>query len=69
MGYISTPLISGSQDFIWQVNRSRQSEGALSSPKNGSGNEPNHMNLEIFTGIHNAFESKKKCVSPSVILF
>ena len=53
----------GSQDFIWQVNRRCQSEGTLSSTGNVMGSEPISINLEAFTNIHNAFESKKKCVT------
>ncbi|KAF8515068.1 hypothetical protein JB92DRAFT_2916096 [Gautieria morchelliformis] len=54
------------QDFIWQVNKARQSEVALPLPGNASVGEPNPINLEVFTSIHNAFESKKKYYMPSV---
>ena len=44
------------------MNKPRQSEVVLSSSSNVSGTEPNPINLEVFTNIHNAFESKKKFV-------
>ncbi|KAF8582744.1 hypothetical protein K439DRAFT_1635016 [Ramaria rubella] len=54
------------QDFIWQVNKPRQNDGALLPSNNPSVYESNPISVEAFTSIHNAFESKKKYYMPSV---
>ncbi|KAF8518006.1 hypothetical protein BU17DRAFT_91435 [Hysterangium stoloniferum] len=54
------------QDFIWQVNKRRQFDHPQTPTANYLPTDVAPINLEAYTNIRNAFESKKKYYMPSV---